>query len=52
MSFSAETMFFNWVSNCMARNQRVRGSLVASKTVPLVPLHWCWQPAHCQYSRP
>ena len=36
----------------MARNQRVSGSLGASKTVPLVTLHWVWQPAHCQYRRP
>ena len=36
----------------MAMNQRVSGSLEASKTVPLVTLHWYWQPAHCQYRRP
>jgi hypothetical protein len=36
----------------MAKNQRVNGSLVASKTVPLRTLHWYWQLEHCQYCRP
>lgn len=36
----------------IARNQRVSGSLLASKTVPLVTPRWRWQPAHCKYSRP
>ena len=37
MNSSAATLFFDWVSRCMARNPRVSGSLVASKTVPLIP---------------
>ena len=34
------------VSRCMARNQRDSGSLVASKIVPLMTLHWCRQAVH------
>ena len=48
----AETLFFDWVNRCMARNQRARPSLVDSKTVPLMTLHWWRQAEHCQYSRP
>jgi len=36
----------------MARNQRDSGSLVASKIVPLMTLHWCRQAVHWKYSRP
>src|SRR6185295_5218382 len=51
-SSRADTLFFDWVSRCMARNQLVSGNLVDSKIVPLMTLHW-WRPAaHCQYSRP
>ena len=39
LEFSAETLFLDWVRSCMAMNQRVNGSLVASKTVPLMALH-------------
>lgn len=38
-SSSADTLFFDWVSRCMARNQLVSGSLVDSKIVPLITLH-------------
>jgi len=40
MSSSAETLFFDWVSSCMARNQHESPSLLDSKTVPLIRLHW------------
>lgn len=36
----------------MARRQRVSGSLVASKIVPLMTLHGWRQAEHCQYSLP
>lgn len=45
-------MFFDCVSRCMARNQRDRPSLVASKIVPLMTLHWWRQPVHWKYNRP
>ena len=35
----------------MARNQRDSGSLVASKIVPLMTLHWWRQAVHWKYSR-
>ena len=40
MSSSAETLFLDWVSSCMARNQRDSASLLDSKMVPLIRLHW------------
>ena len=40
MSSSAERLFFARVSRCMAWNQRVSGSLVASKTVLLISVLW------------
>jgi hypothetical protein len=36
----------------MARNQRDSPSLVASKIVPLMTLHWWRQAVHWKYSRP
>jgi len=36
----------------MARNQRESPSLVASKIVPLMTLHWWRQAAHWKYSLP
>jgi hypothetical protein len=48
MISKAETLFFDWVSSCMARNQRVSGNLLASKIVPLIRLHWWVQARHCQ----
>ena len=52
MTSSAATLFLDWVSKCMARNQRESPSLVASKTVPLMTLHWCRQAVHWKYRRP
>ena len=52
MSSSAATLFLDWVSRCMARNQRDSPSLVASKIVPLMTLHWWRHAAHWKYSRP
>ena len=52
MSSSAATLFLDWVSRCMARNQRASPSLVASKIVPLMTLHWWRQAVHWKYSRP
>ena len=52
MSSSAATLFLDWVNRCMARNQRVSGNSVASKTVPLMTLHWWRQALHWKYSRP
>jgi len=34
----------------MAKNHTVKGSLVASKMVPAITLHWKWQLQHCRYS--
>ncbi len=48
MSPSAEKLFLAWVSSCIARNHRVSGSLLASKIVPLIRLHWWAQSPHCQ----
>ena len=36
----------------MVRNQRARPSLVASKIVPLMTLHWWRQGVHWKYNRP
>jgi hypothetical protein len=36
----------------MARNQCVSGSLLASKIVPLITLHWWRQAVHWKYSLP
>jgi hypothetical protein len=36
----------------MAKNQRDNGSLVASKMVPLMALHWRRQAVRWKYSRP
>jgi hypothetical protein len=36
----------------MARNQRDSASLVDSKMVPLMTLHWWRQAVHWKYSRP
>ena len=36
----------------MARNQRASPSLLASKIVPLMTLHWWRQTEHWKYSRP
>ena len=48
MSSSAETLFLAWVSRWMARNQRASGSLVASRTLPLVSVLWWRWALHCQ----
>lgn len=40
MSSSADTLFLDWVSSCMARNQRHSPSLLDSKIVPLMTLRW------------
>jgi len=42
----------DWVNNCMARNQRVSDSLLASNIVPLIRLAWCGHAPHCQYGSP
>jgi len=47
MSSSAETLFLDWVNRCMARNQRVSASLVASKIVPLMSVLWWRCALHC-----
>jgi hypothetical protein len=52
LSSSALTLFFDWVSSCMARNHRLSGSLLASKMVPLIRLVWCGHAPHCQYGSP
>lgn len=44
--------FLDCVIRRMARNQVDRGSLLDSKMVPAVTLHWLRQAEHCQYIRP
>jgi len=46
LSSSTATLFVDWVRKCVAKSHRVSGSLVEPKTVSLVTLHLCWQPAH------
>jgi hypothetical protein len=40
------------IARLVARQDAQTLAKVPSKTVPLMTLHWYWQPAHCQYCRP